>query len=182
MKLAPIVGFCGLAYSGKTTAALHLTQAFAYRRLRVAEPLKAMLAALGLSKEEIDGSLKEQPSELLGGKTPRWAMQTLGTEWGRDLIAPDLWLNAWLRKVDAELASGHLVTCDDVRFVNEAEAIRARGGIIIKVTSPRVKGTGHISEKIPFEWDREINNDLTLDSLFKRVATAAWIEDPALAA
>ena len=48
-----------------------------------------MLYQLGLGEAHIEGALKEVPCELLGGKTPRYAMQTLGTEWGRDTDQQD---------------------------------------------------------------------------------------------
>ena len=90
-----IIGLTGLAGSGETTVARHLMGMHGFVRHRMAEPLKSMLKALGLTEQQIDGDLKEVPCELLGGKTPRHAMQTLGTEWGRDLISQNLWVKAW---------------------------------------------------------------------------------------
>lgn len=152
-----LIGFCGIAGSGKSTAAGHLVAAHGFRRVRFAGPLKAMLAALGCSPEEIDGAAKELPCDLLGGRTPRQAMQTLGTEWGRQLVAPDLWTRAWARAANGL----PLVVADDVRFPNEAEAIRARGGIVIEITSPcagSASGSSHASERMEFEPDLRIHN------------------------
>ena len=58
-----------------------------------AEPIKRMLACIGLSHEDLHGDRKEEPNDMLEGKTPRYAMQTLGTEWGRDFISPNIWVN-----------------------------------------------------------------------------------------
>jgi hypothetical protein len=66
-----VIGFAGSMYAGKSTAAARLVSRFGFHRVRFAGPLKAMMAALGLSHEEIEGSLKETPSELLCGKTPQ---------------------------------------------------------------------------------------------------------------
>ena len=84
-----LIGFCGAAGAGKTHAATLLARDWGYSRVRFAGPLKAMLHALGLTEADTDGAAKDQPADLLGGRTPRHAMQTLGTEWGRALISPD---------------------------------------------------------------------------------------------
>ena len=127
-----MVGICGLAGSGKSTLAKLLTKRAGYYRIPFAAPLKSMLAAIGLSEEEINGNLKEEPCERLCGKTPREAMQLLGTEWGRELIGPNLWLNAW----QSDAAMWPLVVADDVRFPNEADAVRRFGGIVIEIARP----------------------------------------------
>ena len=101
-----IVGITGFKGSGKSTVANVFTQhGYAYKPF--AGPLKAMLMALLLGAEvpqelavrALYGDLKESPMESLGGRTARHAMQTLGTEWGRDLISPSLWTDAWKRSV-----------------------------------------------------------------------------------
>lgn len=139
-----IIAFTGLAGSGKSTAAAHLVNSRGWQRVRFAGPLKAMMAALGLTPAEIDGDRKEQPCELLGGKTPRWAMQTIGTEWGRHLIDSDLWIRAWKVAVD-RLPPGVPVVVDDCRFPNEAAAITAAGGILIRIERPGA-GTASVHE------------------------------------
>ncbi len=146
-----IVGFSGLAGAGKSTAADVLIREYGFVRVRFAGPLKAMMAALyaeaGLDADDIvqriDGGMKEAPDPVLGGTSPRRAMQTLGAEWGRDLIARDLWISLWSRAA----AMHSRVVVDDVRFDNEAAAIRALGGMVIRVDCPWA-GTsfGHQSE------------------------------------
>jgi len=142
-----IIAFAGLAGSGKSTAAMHLVNCHGFRRVRLAGPLKAMLTALGLTAAEIDGDRKEQPCALLGGKTPRWAMQTIGTEWGRELIDPNLWTRAWRAAVDA-LPAGVPVVVDDCRFPNEADAVAEAGGVLVRIERPGAGAgaAGHASE------------------------------------
>jgi hypothetical protein len=137
-----VVGLSGFAQSGKTTAALHLEQKYAIRRKHIAEPLRAMLAVLlqanGMSSEMItrylEGDLKESVIPELG-VTSRYAQITIGTEWGRELINPDLWSNTWMRGVK----DGESVMNDSVRFPNEAEAIRKLGGVVIMIKRPGTK-------------------------------------------
>ncbi len=158
-----IVAFTGLAGSGKSTAAAHLVHCHGFQRVRFAGPLKAMLAALGLTSEQIDGSEKETPCDLLGGKTPRYAMQTIGTEWGRDLIASDLWIRAWKAAV-AKVPAGVPVVVDDCRFPNEAEAVRAAGGVIVRIDRPGAGAgaAGHVSEQHQIEAATTICNDTSI--------------------
>jgi hypothetical protein len=156
-----LIGFCGVAGAGKTFAAAHLVRMHAFDRIRFAGPLKDMMRALGLTEAEIEGDGKERPSDLLAGKTPRHAMQTIGTEWGRDLIDPDLWVRAWGRAADKALAEGRPVVVDDVRFANEAAAIWARGGILVRLArdgAGSVSGGAHASEHQDFPFDLRMRN------------------------
>lgn len=157
-----VVGFCGPAGAGKSTAARFLAARYGAERVRFAGPLKAMMRAFGLDAREVDGDLKEEPCALLGGRTPRQAMQWLGTEWGRALIGPDVWIDAWARAADAHRAAGRMVAVDDVRFLNEASAIFGRGGIVLKISRPgagSASGAHHASEGFAGPWTAEIVND-----------------------
>lgn len=161
----PIIGFCGPAKSGKSLAAHYLVNNHGFERIRFAGPLKAMLSALGLTYDEIDGDAKERPCLLLGGKTPRHAMITIGTEWGRQLIDPDLWINAWRLAVD-RLPADQPVVVDDCRFLNEANVINILGGVTVRlyrnVAGIEVK---HESEAENFLPDVEVDNNGTPDAL-----------------
>jgi hypothetical protein len=106
---------------------------------------------------------KEQMTVL--GASPRRLMQTLGTEWGRQLIHPDLWLLLADRKI-AQNGAGCVVA--DVRFENEAAWIRRNNGVVIHVfrkTTTQVEQ--HISEAgISVQmFDRTIHNNGTLEEL-----------------
>lgn len=105
-----------------------------------------MLSALGLTAEDLS-LRKEEPHALLGGKTPRFAMRTLGTEWARKEIDEGLWMRAAQHRALALLAQGHCVVFDDVRFDNEAQMIHALGGKLIRLERPGLAAsTAHLSE------------------------------------
>lgn len=152
--LVRLIGLSGAAGSGKSTAAQYLQDAHRYQRRRFAQPLKDALRRIlqGALVDDhtiermIEGDLKETPATVLLGKTPREAMQTLGTEWGRHCIGDDFWVNLMRHALDTS-KRGSLIVIEDVRFDNEAALIRAYGGKII-----RMEGRGgitgvHVSEK-----------------------------------
>ncbi|MDI9847397.1 deoxynucleotide monophosphate kinase [Rhodoblastus sp. 17X3] len=174
-----LIGFCGPAGAGKTFAANHLASHYGYSRVRFAGPLKAMLRALGLTEAEVDGELKEQACALLGGRTPRHAMQALGTEWGRQLISSELWINAWAHASAHYLLQGLPVVVDDVRFANEAAAIWRRKGVLIRIDRAAAPASAacaaHASENQALHYDARIVNSgdpdefrAALDGLVRR--------------
>lgn len=92
--------------------------------------------------------------------SPRVMLQALGTEWGREAVHEDIWINAliaqartllhedgntkeWeydplkgLTRQDKPRKAARGVVVSDVRFSNELAAIRAEGGSIIRVVRP----------------------------------------------
>ncbi|MEU9859193.1 hypothetical protein AB0E19_38720, partial [Streptomyces sp. NPDC047974] len=88
-----IIGITGRARSGKDTLAEFLVSDHGFVKLSFAAPIRAFVAditGLPVSAME-DGPLKEEPLDWLNGQTPRRLMQTVGTEWGREMIDRDLW-------------------------------------------------------------------------------------------
>lgn len=123
-----LIGFTGPMGCGKSYAAKYLRDRHRFTIHKMAGPLKRMIRTLGLTDKHIEGSEKEVPHDLLCGKTPRYAMQTLGTEWGRDIIGTDFWVNLWAFQMP-----GGRVVCDDVRFANEAAIIQKLGGTLVSI-------------------------------------------------
>jgi hypothetical protein len=150
-----IIAIIGPKGSGKTLVAKYLTDRYGFVRHPFAGPLKKMLTVgLGLNDDQLYGDQKEIPTELLCGKTPRQAMQLLGSEWGRDLIHPNLWATAWR----STMPNGNVVV-DDMRFPNEYEAIRKMNGVVISVRRPGHEySADHESEKHELEWDYRLPN------------------------
>lgn len=172
-----LVAFIGAIGAGKSTAASIFTAGNQFKRISFADPLKSMLNGLGLSYEDLYGTEKETPSLLLSGKTPRFAMQTLGTEWGRDIISQELWVNAWLHRVSCNVEAGTVV--DDMRFANEYSAVRSLGGIVVKIVRQDKDSNNartddaHASEAAfeNFNYDYIITNrmDRSFEPLVKKV-------------
>tara|TARA_R100000951_G_scaffold11277_1_gene9399 strand:- start:37 stop:594 length:558 start_codon:yes stop_codon:yes gene_type:complete len=133
--------------SGKSTVAGMLK---GYKRLSFADPLRKfsaqILSSLGYNGLACSRDKKEEKIAELG-VSPRQMMQTLGTEWGRSCIHPDLWIMVAAGAVERQLKRGRNVVIDDVRFPNEAEMIRRLGGELWLVDRPGVVYEGgHASE------------------------------------
>lgn len=166
-----LIVFCGNAGSGKSTLCEYLSEKYLYFRLKFADPIKEMLASIGLGYEELEGDLKEKPCDLLGGKTPRFAMQTLGTEWGRQAVYNNIWVDAWSRDAE-ELLLYRNVVCDDMRFPNEVEAVKKFNGTIIKIVRPGqedIPENTHISEQNDLGYDHILVNNGTTTELFEKL-------------
>lgn len=183
-----LIGLAGPARSGKDTVAGYLASRHGFTRMAFADLLKRMLLAFELGPEYTDGPGKEAIIPWLGCSYRRLC-QTLGTEWGRDLISEDLWVKLLDRQID-RLERGHALAMDsrphyprivisDVRFPSEAEWVRDRGHLwhIRRPGHPGLPGrTGeHPSERpiTPRPDDLQlVNRENELTALFARIDEA----------
>ncbi len=100
-------------------------------------------------------------------------LQWLGTEWGRNTIGPDLWVELWSTAVQQAIKQNPdaIIVCDDCRFNNEAEIVKSIGGMVVKISTDKssdridTSRASHISENgISFDFvDFIIENNDTLD-------------------
>lgn len=106
------------------------------------------------------------------GLTPRKILQLLGTEAGRHIIHPNIWVNALFANYKPSLENW-IVT--DVRFPNEANIIKEKGGIMIRINRPGTEshcGGQHLSETSLDAYDKfdyVIENDGTVQDLIDKV-------------
>lgn len=182
MKQHPhIIGLTGFAGTGKDTVRGILKE-HGYNGLAFADPIRAMLRELltnaGISEQYMDSrNLKEEVIPALG-VSYRHLAQSLGTEWGRSL-QHDFWLRiAGAHMADlTEQANAESLpfVLSDVRFVNEAAWIRARGGVIWQVSREGINPVRlHVSEAEieRIQIDRIIFNDWSIDDLRTNVQNA----------
>lgn len=97
-------------------------------------------------------------------------LQYYGTEAHRDVFGYDFWVDAVLSGYDIR----EVLVVTDVRFDNEAQAVRDKGGVIWEVKRPGIRTAhAHPSEQgvDPDLVDLTIVNDGTLDDLKSNVLT-----------
>ncbi len=166
-----LIAFTGAKQSGKTTLANMICREGGgdYVRMSFAQPMREMLGAMGIEKEYLYDKKTEPISYLPGQPTARHLMQTIGTEWGRDCVHNDLWIAVAMESVKKRQRYNALIAFDDLRFPNEAKAIKEAGGIIVRILRDGLDSSDeHESEKywkeIPYDW-QIVNNGEPKDML-----------------
>ena len=135
---------------------------YAYKLKQIA----SFLTGIPIDKFESQDFKKTQMAPEWGNLSVREFLQTLGTNALRDQLHEDVWINALFSDFDD--SSNWLIT--DVRFPNEAEAIKNKGGILVRVD--RGLSTGdHPSETAldDYEFDYVIPNKGNLEKLLEEV-------------
>lgn len=133
-----IIGFTGKKENGKSTVcemiADELKHQFFIALINFKDPLVTAAKSLGWN------GVKDQKG--------RRGLQLLGTDVVRECFDPDHWVKAWKSTVQNETIGFDIVLTDDVRFDNEAEAVKSVGGKIVYIESPGKNLTRdtHISE------------------------------------
>jgi hypothetical protein len=145
--LPTAVGIVGRIGAGKTTAAHALCTHLGYQRLSFAAPLKEVCwhvyGPLGVPYSAFYGTQEEKAEIIPGlGVSGRKLLEHIGTEGFRG-VTPDVWARAAL----ASMNKGFRYVIDDVRYPNEAAALK-KIGIVIRLErldyeAPR---TGHASD------------------------------------
>jgi hypothetical protein len=138
-----IVGLVGFIGAGKGTVADLLVDRHDFEKESFANSVKDACATIfGWNRAMLEGDTPESRawreqtdkwwSEKLGREfSPRLALQLMGTEAGRDVFHPDLWVHTVMRR--CEQAPYHNYVIADVRFPNEINAIVQSGGKVIRV-------------------------------------------------
>jgi hypothetical protein len=199
MQAHRIIGICGRKRHGKDTVG-RILQDYGYLTTAFADPVKRVaMDVYGMSWDQCYGDGPEKEAiDPRWGLSPRVIMQRLGTEVGRG-IHPETWIKHTLDNVrSAAAGTGFTLRDDDgrrfvrahgvaslwavtdVRFPNEADAVIAAGGVIVKVVRPAL---GTPTDEHPSETsvdlvgaDVTIINDGTIDDLRSRVANAVGFD------
>ena len=178
-----IIGLNGFARSGKDTVAGFIREihggeveivAFAdLIKLSAARALKACTDPddVGLNavrqwadefKQGYSVRIFDRVGHQVGGMMGREFLQRYGTEAHRELFGDDFWVDQidWDRECD-------VLVFTDVRFANEARAIRQRGGQVWRIERPSSRAGAHASEQPldPGLVDRVMVNNFDLNHL-----------------
>ena len=172
-----LIAICGHKFSGKSTVANLLHNATGYPIVSFADKLKDITCVLaGCTREDLeDYDFKENelvPDYLrpycLNAEKPtfRAFLQHFGSEVMRG-VNDNIWIDCTLSNC------GKDAIISDCRFPNEAKAVKARGGIVIKIVREGCGGDSHCSkvgvdEIVP---DYTIWNDSTIENLVANVDT-----------
>lgn len=140
-----LIGFNGIAGSGKDTSAMILKQYLENNGEKVeviafAEPLKEALRVLfGFSDYQLYTNKEDVDDRW--GKSPREILQWMGTDVLRNNIADDFFVRRARHRILESSADYVIVT--DVRFDNEAELVKSMGGEVINITRTNYETTIH---------------------------------------
>lgn len=138
-----IVGLVGFIGAGKGSVADLLVERHGFIKESFANSVKDAVATIfGWNRALLEGDTPESRawreqddkfwSEKLGKPfSPRLALQLMGTEAGRDVFHPDLWVHTVLNRCEKNPNSNYVIA--DVRFPNEIKAIHEAGGTVIRV-------------------------------------------------
>jgi hypothetical protein len=167
-----VIGLSGYARSGKDTVASIMGD-WGWQRAAFADPIRK--AVYKLNPQIHDGLRVQDIVDQFGWdrakveyKEIRYLLQHMGTEAGRQLYGEQFWIDQTLDSVPDDTD----VVITDVRFPNEADAIRAIGGEVWRIRRP---GTGpvndHISETAmdDYSFDAIIDNSGTVTDLRESV-------------
>lgn len=173
-----VMGLSGYARAGKDTVGqIILNLGRGWERMSFADPMREALYRLnptitaGGVETTLAGAVNVFGWEKLKSASAqvRPLMQRLGTEVGREMFGKNFWVDYALDN----LPDGAMVVFTDVRFPNEADAIKALGGEVWRVNRQGFgAANAHESETAmdDYEFDYVIDNDSTLNNLEDIVA------------
>ncbi len=167
-----LIALCGAKGSGKTLLSEYIVGEMGFQRISFAQPLRDMLEAIGVG-EHYHTENKTKPVETISGKpTARYMLQTLGTEWGRNTIHPDIWCNIAVDRMLEAVNSGYNVIVDDMRFPNEFEAVKYAGGQTLKICRKTAEGADTHESEVHWktmDCDLDVDNNGSINSSINQI-------------
>jgi hypothetical protein len=176
-----LIGMSAFKRCGKDTVADYLVENYGFHKLSFARALKDSCKILfGFDDDDFEKNKeKEHPYWKV---SPRKIMQFMGTEMFREKLQECIpWIkeNFWIEKVKQsyldlqnKYGTSVNVVITDCRFLNEEEAIRNLGGLIIGITREGYMTPDlHSSEMelIKIKKDYIIENNSTIEYLYKNI-------------
>lgn len=177
-----LVGITGKAGAGKDALASELVMQFAYTKLSFAFYLKRMLSSLPFMEAlNADDRVWKEKVHSFYKASPRMMMQTLGTEWARQMVNPEIWIKLAQYQIENKqmLLNKKAFVFSDLRFENEAQWIRSAGGVLVHIKRDNLQEVRqHVSENQVTHKPEDfwIENNGTLEQLR---AWAKHIDDKA---
>jgi hypothetical protein len=114
-----------------------------FHKTAFADPLKEVCQSLFLlSDHQVHDPFEKEVVDPRWSRSPRSLLQWIGT----DLIRTHLDKEFWVKHMDLRLeslTSDSRVVLSDVRFPNEADLVRRREGILIRIQDPHAPSTSH---------------------------------------
>lgn len=138
-----IIGIVGFLGSGKGTAGDILIDQHGFTRISFADAVKDATAAIfGWERDLLEGdtnisrAFREKKDEWWSEKfgfevTPRYMLQLMGTEAGRNVFHEDVWIHTVAKRIATSKNDKFVIP--DVRFQNEIDFIRQSGGHVVRV-------------------------------------------------
>ena len=166
-KLIALTGPKGV---GKTTLAEQLIDHGDFLIRSLAKPVKEAAKYLYNLQDFDFFVLNKEVEDERYGLTPRQILQALGTEVCR-AIHPATWLIKMRAELD-KIGPEFMVVIDDLRFENEAEAVRAWGGVVVELLRDDVDYTGEHASERGVEADFTLNMRSTPESEAKNLLWA----------
>lgn len=180
-----IIGLGYQARSGKDSVGDYLVQFHGFKKTAFAESLKeACRVIFHLDDRHLYGKLKEVIHPFWQ-TTPRDILQRVGTEALRQGFDPDVWVKSAQLRVERDSRANWVIV--DVRFSNEADAIKSWGGKVFRIDRPVIPEEENIATKthasetsmIDYDrWDGVISNAGTLTDLYAAAREAMGLTIP----
>jgi hypothetical protein len=182
------IALIGKARAGKDSAAAHLVASRSYTRLAFADALKTMAMAIDpiVAYGQQSGAYYDQRLSNVVGSVGweaakdnypevRRFLQNLGQ--GVREREPNYWLSIVTRQIQSAKLWNMPVVVTDVRYRNEAQALKANGFKLVRLTrgAPSdAQAAQHISETEldDFPVDQEIVNNGSMEALHAMIAAA----------
>lgn len=162
-----LVGLTGYAQTGKDTIASVLVNKYGFKRVAFADKLKEFT----LATDSYIRDLVQMYGWEDAKKDPyvRERLQNVGVA-ARDVFGEDFWIQ------QSGIGEYGSFVISDVRFRNESEYVRRRGGIIVRVTRDGVGPVNeHISDQLEgVEHDYIFDNSGSLEDLERNVEQLLW--------